>query len=173
MVQPLEAEVKVAEYLQECVDPERFLAYCRECGNYGKRWSCPPLDFDPLELWRRYATLHLTARVMITEKNMVLDDLMAGFQKEKQALLAELLKRERRTPGSRVLSAGTCLLCEHCRREQGEPCRALGQMRYSIEALGGDVAKTAEQYFHKSLQWIRDGQTPEYLVLVGGLLTVD
>ena len=29
--------------------------------NYGRRWSCPPFEFDPLELWNRYDTLHLYA----------------------------------------------------------------------------------------------------------------
>lgn len=58
-VQTIETCVPVAEYLRTCVDVEKFLGFCRECGNYGRRWSCPPFEFDPLELWNRYDTLHL------------------------------------------------------------------------------------------------------------------
>ena len=43
-------------------------------------------------------------------------------------------------------------------------------MRYSIEALGGNVAETAERYLHKPLLWIEDGRMPDYLTLVCGLL---
>ena len=50
-VQTIETRVPVAEYLRTCVDVEKFLGFCRECGNYGRRWSCPPFEFDPLELW--------------------------------------------------------------------------------------------------------------------------
>ena len=42
---------------------------------------------------------------------------------------------------------------------------------YSIEALGGNVAETAERYLHKPLLWIEDGRMPDYLTLVCGLLT--
>lgn len=64
-VQTIETCVPVAEYLRTCVDVEKFLGFCRECGNYGRRWSCPPFEFDPLELWNRYDTLHLYARVLV------------------------------------------------------------------------------------------------------------
>ncbi|MDO4977362.1 MAG: hypothetical protein Q4E53_08890 [Eubacteriales bacterium] len=31
-----ENEVSVEEYIKECVDVDRFLPFCKECGNYGK-----------------------------------------------------------------------------------------------------------------------------------------
>ena len=52
----------------------------------------------------------------------------------------------------------------------GRPCRCPEKMRYSIEALGGNVAETAERYLHKPLLWIEDGRMPDYLTLVCGLL---
>ena len=44
------AETSVAHYLAEFRDTERFLALCRQCGNFGRRHGCPP--FDDAELLR-------------------------------------------------------------------------------------------------------------------------
>lgn len=43
-------------------------------------------------------------------------------------------------------------------------------MRYSVDALGGDLSETMEQYFQRPIRWSRNGEVPEYLTLVGGLL---
>ena len=56
-----QAEISVKEYLERYVDVETFLESCRACPNYGKLWSCPPYEFDPLDYWRQYNTLYLIA----------------------------------------------------------------------------------------------------------------
>ena len=43
-------------------------------------------------------------------------------------------------------------------------------MRYSIEALGGNVGKTVHDLLGIELEWIEEGKVPSYFVLVGGLL---
>ena len=43
-------------------------------------------------------------------------------------------------------------------------------LRYSVEALGGDVGGCLRHYFHLPIQWGRNGKAPDYFVLVGGLL---
>lgn len=169
-VQRAEASVPVAEYLEKCVDVEKFLGFCRQCENFDKRWSCPSFDFAPLEVWRRFKTLRLRAAALTPLPGAALADLMAGLWQEKEKMLAELWAAEEHRPGSLALSAGSCKLCAQCTRPQGLPCRQPERMRYSIEALGGDVGKTAELYFQKPLQWIKDGEMPEYLTLIGGLL---
>ena len=40
----LEATVSVEEYMEKCVDVLTFLEYCKNCGNYEKIWSCPPIS---------------------------------------------------------------------------------------------------------------------------------
>ena len=60
-----EAEIGRKEYCDRFVDPPRFLAFCRECGSYGKVWSCPPYDFSVEELWERYDRLRLFSRKII------------------------------------------------------------------------------------------------------------
>ena len=93
-VQTIETCVPVAEYLRACVDVEKFLGFCRECGNYGRRWSCPPFEFDPLELWNRYDTLHLYARVLVPAPGADTDGLLGGMKAEKEGLLGQLLALE-------------------------------------------------------------------------------
>ena len=78
---------------------------------------------------------------------------------------------ERETPGSQMLLAGTCDQCETCEKVQGHPCGRPELLRYSIEALGGDVEGCLQHYFHLPMLWGRDGKAPDYFVLVGGLLT--
>lgn len=170
-VESLSAEIPAADYAQSFVDTEKFLGFCRECRNYGARWSCPPFDFDPRALWGRFRTLRLFARVLTPEPEADLSTLLEGLKREKALLLDQLLILEKTCPGSMALSAGTCDCCAVCARPEGLPCRVPSRMRYSIEALGGDVSKTAEHCLHRPLRWITDSRPPEYLMLVGGLLT--
>ena len=43
-------------------------------------------------------------------------------------------------------------------------------MRYSIEALGGNVGLTVTRYLGQKLEWIEEGRLPRYFMLVAGLL---
>lgn len=43
-------------------------------------------------------------------------------------------------------------------------------MRYSIESIGGNVGLTVSKLLGIQLEWLKEGQVPEYFVLVGGLL---
>lgn len=43
-------------------------------------------------------------------------------------------------------------------------------MRYSIEALGGNVGRTLSKYLHLKLLWMEKGRLPAYFIIVGGLL---
>lgn len=169
-LQTLEVYVPIPEYLQTCVDVQRFLPYCRECENYGQRWSCPPYSFRPESVWEQYTGLQLYARVMTFQEGADQRSVIEGRRREKDILLRELLKREKENPGAMALSAGTCMLCQTCTRPSGETCQHPEKMRYSLEALGGNVVRTAEQYLHKRILWIKGEEIPEYLMLVGGLL---
>lgn len=170
-VKELEAEVPLGEYLQTCVDVPKFLVFCRACPNYGGAWSCPPFDFDPMELWRRYGRMKLYARMLIpAEPGQEAQAAVRALQAEKDGYLERLLQMEAAAPGSLALAAGSCTLCNPCARKEGRPCQRPERMRYSIEALGGDVGRTASQYLGRDLQWIRAGVVPDYLMLVGALL---
>ena len=49
-----EKETDMGSYIDGYVNVEEFLPRCMECGSYGRVWSCPPFQFDPMELWRSY-----------------------------------------------------------------------------------------------------------------------
>ncbi len=169
-VERAEAAVSVDEYLARCVDAPRFLECCKQCPNYDGRWSCPPFDFEPMELWGKYKKMRLYARFLIPGDNRDGAALITALEREKSGFVDELLALERKSPGSLALACGACKICPSCTRGAGLPCRHPDKMRPSIESLGGDVGETALRYFGRPLLWVRDGVAPDYLMLVGGLL---
>lgn len=170
-VRELEAEVPIQEYLRDCVDVPKFLACCKVCPNYGAIWSCPPYEFDPKEIWKRYAGLRLYARMLAPKyPDQDAESAAHALRAEKDTYLGKLLDWEAIVPGSMALAAGSCNLCAACAKKDGKPCRRPERMRYSIESLGGDVGLTVSRYFGQPLLWIRDGKVPEHLILVGALL---
>lgn len=165
----LEAQVPLNQYRKDSVDIPKFLACCRQCPNYGTRWGCPPFEFDPMEIWNQYDTLHLRALVVYADGTDV-DTLLAYLKEEKRRFTAELIAWERETPGSLALACGACDTCQTCSRVSAKACCYPETHRHSIEALGGDVGLTAEKYLKKPILWIQNGTAPEYMMLVGGLL---
>lgn len=166
-VEKSEAVVSVQEFLSACVDVPKFSKCCEQCRNYSSCWSCPPYDFDPVEIWQNYKTLKIFARFLVPE-NCTANELLDGLKQEKEKFLQELLSLER--DGAMVLSCGSCEVCSVCARTQGEKCRHPEQCRYSIESLGGDVGMTAEKYFGRPLLWMKGDNLPDYMTLIGGIL---
>ena len=162
--------VDLKDYLSACVDVLKFEALCRSCPNYGNRWSCPPFDFDPMEIWNRFDTLHLVTHILEPKGGITVQKLLEAHQQEKSKMLEVLMEEEQKHPDSMALWAGTCDLCPVCAKAEGKPCRMPDRMRHSIEALGGDVGKTAEQYFGYPLLWIEGDTVPAYMTLMGGVL---
>lgn len=181
MTEKRQAEISVADFVRDCVDTEKFSAYCRACRGYGKTWSCPPFDFKPQEIWQSYDTLLLQSRKIEVPEKMretlfspeELDRASHELlREEKRIMLAELLESEKSFPNSMVLSAGSCDVCPAltCTRLIGKPCRNPGSMRHSIESLGGDVGQALKTYFDLQILWGKNGRMPEYYILLGGLL---
>lgn len=166
----LEASVPVADFVRQGVDVPRFLELCRACTQFGRRWSCPPFDFDPPAIWGRYRHMRIHALCIRMGEQASPTDAMNIMEHCKAFFHTELLAMEAASAGSLALTAGACTLCPSCARPEGMPCRHPDKMRHSIEALGGNVALVAEQYLHSPLQWF-DGDTPPgQLLLVGAVL---
>lgn len=175
------AEVSTDTLLAGYVDVPRFEALCRQCGNFGALWSCPPCFIDPVRIWRQHRTLFLFGWKLTFSKEIqaqtfpgaAMQDVLCGtLYHERERMDRELLRRERQTAGSRALFAGSCRLCGQtdCSRREGLPCRFPGRMRCSIESLGGDVGRISQELLHIPLLWIQEDRLPAYLTLVGGLL---
>ncbi len=176
--EPLEGRIAVSRYVGEYVDVPRFLECCRACPNYGARWSCPPYDFSPLDLWKGFREFRIfgTKLVLGEAAGSRWDvwerggEVRAALAAEKQKLLDRALSLERQYEGSLGLSAGSCEICGECTKKYGAPCRRPDLMRYSIESLGGNVGATAENLLGTPVKWVSGGLLPDYLVLVCGLL---
>ncbi len=174
-VEKSDREIKTDEYIREYVNVEEFLEKCRECPNYGRLWSCPPYDFDPVSVWSRYDKLYVTARKIIfdeEQRSSGTDAIMEILKEVKDNMSSELFDMEKKYPGSLSLSAGSCSMCRgmECTRTEKKPCRYPDQMRYSIESLGGNVGLTVSRLMGIELEWIEEGKMPSYFVLVAGLL---
>ncbi len=178
-IQPLLAQMPLAEYTAQYVDIPKFYACCQACPNFGRRWSCPPFSFRPEELWRSYETIALHGRKLRTPPELLAqsfppEQLQAQYESllrpVRQELDQCLLALEGQTPGSLALFAGSCASCQTCTRQQGAPCRHPEPLRYSIEALGGDVSRTISQGLGERLLWAEAGKLPPHFILLGGLL---
>ena len=117
---------------------EEVRRMCAACGQYGKRWSCPP-GCGTLE--------QLRARIGAYEKGILvqtvgeLEDPFDGEgmieteqrHKENFARLYGLLREP--YPGLLALGAGCCTICAQCAYPDG-PCRFPEKMVSSMEAYG-------------------------------------
>lgn len=176
-----ETTVSVPEYVEACVDVQEFLPYCRACANYNQVWSCPEFTFDPYEYWGRYQEFRIIGvkiwipediagqTLPLDERKKIIDQML---WEEKRKLSQELYEMEEKYPGSVSVSAGSCQLCPQgqCAKREGKSCRNEKKLRYSIEALGGNVGLTVTKYLKQQIEWIEEGKMPHYFILVCGLL---
>lgn len=89
----------------------------------------------------------------------------------KKKLTKELYDMENDNDGSISLSAGSCNLCQkECAKTCNNECRHPEKLRYSIEALGGNVGLTISKLMKLELEWVEEGVLPGKFVLVCGLL---
>ena len=176
-IEKLTADVDVQEYFENYVDFDKFSKIClEEQEMLGYNWSYPPFDFNPNELWNSYNKLKIIAfKINFSSEELErefseweLENVLKRFERIKIKLMNEIYVLE--DENSLGLFLGKCNLCMKCTREFELPCKMPVKMRYSIEALGGDVDKTIENLFGFKIQYAHDGKLPEYLIFVGGLL---
>ena len=166
-----EKTIKVNEYIENYVNVEEFLEYCKECKNYESIWSCPSYNFNPEDYWKKHDEFLVVARKIIFGPEVDVPRSFEIMQEVKDDMSRELYELEKEYHGSISLSAGSCSMCkEGCTRTEGLSCRYPELMRYSIESLGGNVGKTVSKLMGYELEWVEEGKLPSYFVLVGGLL---
>lgn len=180
-IQSFAKEVEISDFIENCVDVDYFLECCSKCPNFGKTWSCPPYEFNPIDYWNQYKTLYLIAKKVITppdllEKTYELNDIIliggkltmqttASYDDEISVLLEKY-------PNSKALGAGPCKNCGDgtCARKFGQPCRFPDKITYSIESLGGNVEIVLKRYFDEAIYWGKDGHLAPSYIRVGGIL---
>lgn len=174
----------LAELTRRFRNPEKFIAYCRECGRYGHCWACPPYAFDPSEVLAGY-TVAWIAGIRIIPDEALRNRLATPEEatetgremltRVRAAIDPQLLAIERAHPGSRAFFAGTCFACPEgsCTRDKGIPCRHPDRVRPSLEAFGFDIGAISSELLHNELKWSRDGRLPEYFTLVSALFCAE
>ncbi len=176
-IKKLTVDVDVDEYYKNYVDFERISKLCieeQEMLEYN--WSYPPFDFDPDEIWHSYNKLKIIAfKIDFSDEELnhtfsdeELQYVLKRFERMKIKLMNEIYILE--NEDSLGLFLGKCNLCMKCTRDFNLACKMPFKMRYSIEALGGDVDKTVEDLFECKILYAQNGKLPEYLMFVGGLL---
>lgn len=176
-IKKLTVDVDVDEYYKNYVDFERISKLCieeQEMLEYN--WSYPPFDFDPDEIWHSYNKLKIIAfKIDFSDEELnhtfsdeELQYVFKRFERMKIKLMNEIYILE--NEDSLGLFLGKCNLCMKCTRDFNLACKMPFKMRYSIEALGGDVDKTVEDLFECKILYAQNGKLPEYLMFVGGLL---
>ncbi len=158
------------DYAGRFRDVARIGKYCKECGNYGKCWTCPPF-YGNADAWLSYSRISIIA-VRISPRISplwTLESSSNAFELERRRF-DSLLARLEGVSGGIAFYAGSCNLCrKECARIHGLPCRHPGNARLSLEAAGFDVAMTLSCLFGIELKWGTSVSPPEYYVLVGAL----
>lgn len=174
--------VEVKDYLEKgYVDVDRFIEYCKECPNYNKKWSCPPYAFDVKEkYWNKYKYLHLFALTIYLDESIVkedmtsdeIDELILGIRHQNYTVASKwILNIEKNNPGSMALDGGHCAKCKRCTRPKNKPCRFEQDIRPAIDAIGGNLVRTADEILGKKILWIENGKVPEYFLFILGLFS--
>jgi predicted metal-binding protein len=144
---------------------DKFMALCRECGNYNSNWACPPFDFDVSEYLGKYDYAYVLgvqwvhdeetiAKADTREKALIYSKEL--YRKGMEEMLAFILQLEEKYPESSGVSAGGCSCCASCARPRNEPCRFPRRVRHSLESLSFDVSMIAQDFLGLELQWMKN-----------------
>lgn len=166
------AELDAETYIERFRRADYFLKLCQQCGNYGRRYGCPPFDHDPLTVLQRYDRVRIIGvKVTPHDKSLPLSAAGDMMHPVTTALNEELLELERSSGGMSFSFVGSCPYCDgaQCARIDGKPCRHPDKVRPSLEAYGFDVSLTAKELLGIEIKWSEQGLLPEYLTLVGGV----
>lgn len=160
------------DYIGRFRDAERFAPLCRECGNYGRSWGCPPFECDIVGRLRSYSRLLLVAtKIMPRESGLPIGESRRLILPERIRLEARLRELEKEFDGLSCSYSCSCLHCpeSQCTRPDGNPCRHPDLVRPSLEGLGFDMGRTVSELFGFGMVWGENGKIPEYLTIVCGL----
>ena len=166
------AEMDAKAYIEGFRNAYYFLQFCRQCGNYGCRYGCPPFEVDPLSSICHFTKVRIWGVKIIPNSKRVPLELACNLMEPvTRQLNEELLEMERALGGLAFGFVGACPYCngEQCARIVGMPCRHPEKVRPSLEAIGFDMGKTAKELLNLDIKWSTGDYIPEYLTLVCGV----
>ncbi len=166
------ADLDARAYIDGFRRADHFITFCQQCGNYGRRYGCPPFDYDPLTVIGRYQKVRIFGvKIVPTEKGLPLSSANNFIAPVISRLNEELLEMEHALGGRSFGFVGACPYCggAPCARIEGKPCRHPSKVRPSLEAFGFDMGKTAKDLLGVDIKWSSGDYLPEYLFLVCGI----
>ena len=169
-VKRFETVVTIKEMLEKYYDYGRTLVKCRACPGFATTWSCPEFDFHPDDYWNQFSRLHLIVDRISNEGLLSPKDAQERLMAEKSLYNADMLSKEKELPGSKALAAQECGHCKICARLADRPCVHPELMRYALESLGMIAVNLVRDQFGFEILWSDGVSTPEYYLLVGGIL---
>ena len=131
----------------ELKDEVRAMCASGSCGQYGKRWSCPPGCGSLSECAARVAGYHtgiLVQSVGELEDSMDVETMMETEAEHKKRFRALYAVLRREYPDMLALGAGCCTQCDPCTYPDG-PCRFPERMVSSMEAYGMLVLEVCQK----------------------------
>ncbi len=170
MRQILTTELSVMEYMRDYRDVPYFMDLCKQCGNYGNSWLCPPFEFDVnarLSRWEN--TLIVLCRFDLPKGDNRIECAMSLMRDNRVDLETRLLELENLYGGLAFGFSGECLQCKTCMRIKGKRCIHPDKARPAIEAYGFNVVKTLKNLFGIDIEWAKEGILSPTLSIVGAL----
>jgi predicted metal-binding protein len=175
-VWPASAEIALDDFVARYRSAEKFMALCRQCPNYNRNWACPPFDRSAEDFLKPGDVVYLLGlKVVHRAPSPPLDSYQKAlayvqkiFKTVKNITETTLGEIEADYPAAAAVSAGGCVFCPKCARIDDEPCRYPDKPRRSLEALGFDITKIAEEMLKIKLLWIKD-KLPEYNTFINAI----
>lgn len=149
-------------------------AACLQCSNYGKSWSCPPLNNALTEPYSELQKVRLYVAYIPVAPDTPIDTADSLLAPVKKTMLSYMRDLESKSGGRICGLAGVCELCfnnKGCTRPNGLPCRYPDMIRPSLEALGYNVCMAVKDLTGLDIIWGKEGYLPAYLLLTGAIFT--
>lgn len=164
-------ELATDDYITGFHNPEKYIKACSGCPDFAKTWSCPPFDYNPLDLIRKYQKVCIVGIKIPVDDNTPASNAQKIMLPAKQLIGRVLMKMEALHNGRASTFIGKCVLCDEmsCTRPQGLPCRHPNLLRPSLEAYGFNVSDTASGLLGIDILWSKNGILPPYLTLIAAL----
>ena len=167
------AEISLDRYNKEFRKKEQCYNACLACHNFGRRWGCPPFEYDTETVLSKFSTVKLFATLITPmETGLPLSRYEEFLAPERERIETMLLELEKETGGRSFGFVGKCTYCGEspCARISGNPCRHPDKVRPSLESFGYDIEQTLCNLFNIQLIWGKNNCMPEYLTLVCALM---
>ena len=161
----LKANICDNDILKKYMKFEYFTNLCKEgCPNYNSNYTCPPNSPKFTDYIKGYKSSLVIAMYMSIPKHGTIADTHQYLR----SVLSDLLIPLEKKVNGLLTDGGRCLLCKSCAYEDDLPCRFPQKMRFSMEAMGIDLAGVSQDILKHSIIWNNEGEN-SYCTVMGSV----